>query len=125
MSPIGIEFHPFACGSCVTCNPAPTDTDEDYLVLITDENSMRFNAMLMEEGWIQGGSVFEDSNNPVPPEDRFQSFTHGRLNIIATRSRYFYRRFVAATWVAQRLNLLDKADRIALFQAVLYGNAFP
>lgn len=33
-----------------------------------------------------------------------------------------YDRFIAATAVAKRLNLLDKADRIALFQAVLYAN---
>lgn len=46
----------------------------------------------------------------------------GDVNLIVTQDNKFYDRFMAATSVAKRLNLLDKADRIALFQAVLYGN---
>jgi hypothetical protein len=42
-------------------------------------------------------------------------------NLIVTDDLEWHRRFVAATSIAKRLNLMAKADRIALFQAVLYG----
>ena len=44
------------------------------------------------------------------------------VNLIVTRNDTFFNRFMAASSVAKRLNLLDKADRVAVFQAVLYGN---
>jgi hypothetical protein len=52
------------------------------------------------------------------------SLKHPRddVNLIATSDGDFFRRFLAATQVCIRLNLMNKEDRIALFQAVLYGN---
>lgn len=111
-----------AVGSRVTCAPSPTNTDRDWLVLVTPEKWNDFCAYLFAAGWECGGSDIPDEVNEIPPELRFSSFTLGIENIIATQSEDFHRRFIAATSVSQRLNLMDKADRIALFQAVLYGN---
>jgi hypothetical protein len=109
-------------GSRMTCNPAPTDTDEDYLVWTHDpasENAVK--DALNDGGWVLGGSAIPDEANTVPMADRFWAYRNGNFNLIVTRSQPFAHRFLAASSIAKRLNLLNKADRIALFQAVLYG----
>lgn len=110
-------------GSRVTCKPAPVNTDEDWLCLLPAdaESGANFDAALVGMGWRLGGSQPTDAE-VMPPSARFWSYTHGEVNIIVTRSEEFYKRFMAATSVSTRLNLLEKDDRIALFQAVLYGN---
>lgn len=119
LRPLFISITPV--GSRVTCNPAPMDTDEDYLVLVSAENWPFLSEHLGE--WEHDGS---DVNDPeiLDAALAFQSYSLGALNIIATKCPEFHRRFLAATHVAKRLNLLQKADRVALFQAVLYGNAY-
>lgn len=110
-------------GSRVTCNPAPTDTDRDWLILVDQNEEWRVFEFLSTDGWELGGSLPDDENS-TPPSDRFMSFTKGVDNIILTNASVFHRRFLAATSIAKHLNLLRKDDRIALFQAVLYGNAY-
>jgi hypothetical protein len=110
-------------GSRVTCNPPPMDTDEDYLVWIHDqasEDALRA-ALNGDGGWEMGGSSIPDEANSVPVADRFYAYRNGAVNLIVTHSQTFAHRFLAATSLAKRFNLLDKADRIALFQGVLYG----
>ncbi len=109
-----------ACGSRITCNPAPTNTDADYIVLIKDHHD--FYQVMMEYGYRLGGSDITNRPADVDPEHVFASYTRDWLNLIVTTSPVFYRRFCAATSIAKRLNLLKKSDRIALFQAVLYAN---
>jgi len=101
-------------GSRVTCQPAPTDTDNDMLVLVEKSNWETFYSLLQEEGFDDGGGSGEFV---------FASFVKDEINVIATYDAMFFKKFMAATSIAKRLNLLHKNDRIALFQAVLYGNA--
>lgn len=110
-------------GSRITCSPAPTHTDEDFLVL-----TRRFRRLCREltsAGYDRAG--YPDWQvPPLPwfsPNLRFTSFRKGEVNLIVTDSAEFFRRFMAASGIAKRLNLLDKRDRVAVFQAVLYGNA--
>jgi len=111
-------------GSRVTCDPAPTDTDQDVLVLTNDQLwAEHLGTGLAASGFEKGGSDCGNqadymANTPMS----FQSFTLDDLNLIVTFDPEFYRRFMAATGVARHLNLLDKQDRVTLFQAVLYGN---
>lgn len=107
-------------GSRVTCNPAPVDTDQDVLLLIDKEAYTELSCLLLGEDFEHDGS---DVKDPLESSDTFQSFSLGELNLIITGDIYFFERFLAASSIARRLNLLDKADRIALFQAVLYANA--
>jgi len=107
-------------GSRVTCNPPPTDTDQDILVLV--DRLEPFIMTAYQARFDVAGSV------PVEqwlttPTTLFASLTRGELNLICTETPDFYNRFMAASSVAKRLNLMQKADRIALFQAVLYGAA--
>lgn len=107
-------------GSTVTCNPIPEDADLDWLVLVKRDSIEPFVNSLLDEGF---------STDKASMIDLAEGFmTHGFIslkldvvNIIATSCDGFYQRFLAATHVAKRLNLLNKQDRIALFQAVLYA----
>jgi len=100
-------------GSRITCTPAPTDTDADFLVYLkkrgTDISSLGF-------------SLAESGNHYAPEDNIFNSWRRGEVNLIASSDYQFVRRFLAATEIAKRFNLLEKSDRVLLFQAVLYGN---
>lgn len=101
-------------GSRITCSPPPTTTDEDWLML-TDSNPA---GVLKSLDFVQDrGPRFYTGND----DGSFRSWRRGDLNIITTPDSMFYERFLTATHLAARFNLLDKQDRIALFQAVLYG----
>ncbi|WP_181950862.1 hypothetical protein [Aurantiacibacter spongiae] len=76
------------------------------------------SASMSEQGFTQDGSPEFYTGND---NGGFRSWRRGDLNIVTTTSSEFYDRFETATELAKRFNLLDKADRIALFQAVLYG----
>jgi len=99
-------------GSRVTCDPPPTNTDEDYLILVAANRFAALEVEVVGQGFALGGSRVGDE---------FRSYKLEAVNLIVTTKAEFFDRFMAATSVAQRFNLLDKADRIALFQAVLYG----
>lgn len=112
-------------GSRVTCDPAPTDTDEDFLVLAVEPWKL-IDSLKMIHGFKRGGSELVDDETDKDHHASkygFASLKLGHVNLIITEDSEFYRRFLAASSVAKRLNLLEKADRIALFQAVLYGNS--
>jgi hypothetical protein len=118
---------PFECkritavGSRVTCNPPPVGTDQDWLVHVAEDQYDKFAKALMDDGWEVGGSAIPIDVDYRNPHEKFNSFTKGEDNIIATASAEFHRRFLSATATAKALNLLEKQDRIRLFQAVLYG----
>lgn len=100
-------------GSRFICNPPPMDTDEDYIVY--------GNLNLIEEVLYQSG--FKLTADPKYEGGRwFLTFRLNEFNLIVTDSDVFFERFVAATLLAKRHNLLDKSDRIALFQKILYGD---
>lgn len=106
--------HLVPVGSRVTCNPAPTDTDEDWLALCAGDTS----ELMSSHGFKQDGSPQFYTGND---NGGFRSWRRGELNVVTTESDEFFWRFVTATDLAKHFNLLAKADRIALFQAVLYG----
>jgi hypothetical protein len=104
-------------GSRVTCNPPPTDTDEDYLVYVDDLNES-VRALL--------GIGFEYSSTPEQTEKYmsmgspgcFTSLWFGDLNYIVTSDALFFERFLTATHVCKKLNLMNKEDRILVFSAI-------
>ena len=87
-----------------------------------DQCGGSFDAKMFDDGWRLGGSKPTDET-AVPDDQTFWSYTKGDVNLIVTKNPVFFARFLAATSVSKRLNIMKKADRIALFQAVLYGNA--
>lgn len=121
--PYALKIEPV--GSRVTCNPAPTDTDQDYLVLFKNEDS--FYDAVEELRWDHGFEVCGDSDYFVPAdegfqESYFQSFRKGDLNYILTFHKGFFEDFMKATAIAKEYNLLHKHERVSLFQWVLYDS---
>lgn len=104
-------------GSRITCNPPPMDTDEDFLALVPDEGIAW--ASLEALGFETGTDAEYDGM-----ASNFISFKRGVTNIIVTSDIEWFAKFMAASHVAKRLNLRKKADRIAVFQAVLYANIY-
>jgi hypothetical protein len=121
----------WAIGSKVTCIPPPENTDTDWLVLFRSLQVFLIEAK--RNGWVVGGSL---NGGDVPNDEdvcyegteggMFISLTHSENddNLVVTTSEKFKDRFLLATHVAKNLNLLNKHDRIVLFQAVLYNNAY-
>lgn len=111
-------------GSSVTCDPVPHTCDFDYLILLAaakvtmfcdDMQSLGFD---IELGAGYAANCLKDQLNA----DAFNSYRADDVNFIITCSHDFYHKFVVATDLAKRFNLLKKSDRIALFQGVLYHN---
>ena len=100
-------------GSKVTCDPAPTDTDEDWLVYT--ENLSTLVGDCIEQGLTHEGSYAGSA---------FVSLRQGPTNLIITDRKEFFDKFMLATHVCKTLNVLDKQDRIVVFQAILYEKEY-
>jgi hypothetical protein len=103
-------------GSRVTVHPPPTDTDEDWLILT--DSLRELGRELGEQGYSPASEYFDATG-----ASRFVNWRRGREHLIVTANEDFYRLFLVATGLAKRFNLTAKGDRVALFQAVLYGKA--
>ncbi len=102
-----LQWHP--TGSAFTCDPPTAAEDIDYHVLTSRIDDLE--ADLIEDGWVVGGSGTMGTATVY-------SYRKGSFNIIAVESPIFFERLRLATDLAKRFNLLDKADRISLFEAV-------
>lgn len=100
-------------GSRVTCNPTPTDTDRDVLVLCV--------AGEVDE---VVGNICDAGGECCSAVDYGDSMTAVRLgddNYIITDEREYFDRFVVMTQLAKNWNILDKGKRHELFQAAIDG----
>lgn len=114
---MGSEARIAQVGSRITCNPAPSDTDEDWLVYEDMFIGDPFTDKLTQAGFtLEGAPRFYTGSD----RGGFRSWRRGNLNIITTRDKEFFDKFLRATALAKRFNLMEKRDRIALFQVVLY-----
>ena len=118
LSDLQCEITP--CGSRVTCDPVPEGADTDYLVLVRHRNLEKIAELLYDAGFRpEGGEHYQD----LLVKNTFTSWRDAAdTNIILTSDGDFVHKHHAATALCKRLNLLDKQDRIAAFQAVLYGH---
>ena len=115
---LGCSIEP--CGSRVTCDPAPADTDQDYLVEMqpADDIIAKVVSELVEAGFVwEGNEHYQQASR-----SGFMSWRLDDVNLIVTADRAFAGKHRVATALCKRLNLLNKPDRIAAFQAVLYSN---
>lgn len=116
----GLVINVNECGSRVTCRPVPPTADHDFLVEITGHTGVVSDIVNYLSGqdfkW-EGGEHYQQAL-----AGDFMSFRRDELNLIVTANPLFAIRHRAATALCAQENLLDKTDRIKLFQAVLYGN---
>lgn len=103
-------------GSREICTPPPIGTDEDWIVHVLSLTDA------IKKLSAEGFQTTTDQDYEGTQSD-FQSWKKEELNILVTEDAGFFAKFVAATSIAKRLNLLSKDDRIALFRAVLYAEA--
>ena len=116
-----------ATGSRVICDPAPTNTDEDWVVYV--HNYRNFRTFLQDNGWATDDSydsdrdLFGDEINEdhAISDEGFCSFKKDHLNIILVANNSTFNKWVTATSLATHLNLLDKNSRVQLFSDILYG----
>ena len=106
------------CGSRVTCDPAPTDTDQDWLVVVPNNSADISSAV---ENLSMSGFQWEGGEHYQSAAGNFMSWRKADVNLIVTANTDFAEKHRAATHICKRLNLLNKPDRIAVFQAVLYA----
>jgi hypothetical protein len=99
-------------GSRYICDPAPADTDNDTVILA----SAGYEQALVNEGFVTTCTEVE-----YDTLGDFRSWRKGEENYIVTENELFFNRFVKATELAKRLNLLSRADRVTVFQAILYN----
>jgi hypothetical protein len=105
-------------GSRRTCNPPPTDTDDDYLVLCRD--SKETVRSLKELGFEQP----KDMAEYIALHDcSFTSLRLGELNFIVTDNVDWFDKFLTASYFAKKYNLINKKDRIELFDSVMRSNS--
>lgn len=104
-------------GSRVTCVPAPTDTDQDYLVLIKEGASNKITLdLIINKYTLDGKKEGYESEDNI-----FNSWKKDDINLIVTEDKEFAEKFLIATKIAKENNLLRKEDRINLFKIILYG----
>jgi hypothetical protein len=104
-------------GSRVSCNPPPEGTDEDILIL-TDK-AYRLVEDCKAQGFVGGEFYF---GRPGKKDSEFVSIRKGDINLIVTEDKGFYDKFLLATHVCKTLNVMEKVNRVMVFQAILYGN---
>lgn len=104
-------YHP--TGSNYICDPPVTDTDIDSVYLVKNG----YEQALSSEGF-----QYSMTDEEYESQGIFLSWRKGNENYIVTTDENFYNKFVLATEVAKALNLRNKASRVSLFQAVLYGS---
>lgn len=105
-------------GSRYICKPAPTDTDEDWIIDCSKPGQMTDAHEVLKKHGFYIADMKEDEYDDI--RENFTPYRLGNLNLILCNNRAFYRKFLFATELAAEMNLLQKKDRILLFQGILY-----
>lgn len=106
MIPSHLYLAAFPTGSNYICNPPVTNTDIDMMFLVSSMEKTYDE--LIKLGWTY-------NSKDIYPPDVWASYRMGKDNAICTSEVKHFNAFLAATEEAKRLNLLDKKDRIELF----------
>lgn len=108
-------------GSRFVCDPPVLDTDDDWVILVENLEYAKYEAARLS--WYYADMGYYRADGSCEELAPFVSMRHSNdnSNYIFTDDAEFYDRYVAATLLAKKYNLLNKADRIQLFHAVLYG----
>ena len=104
----------FPTGSNYICNPPVTNTDVDEIFLVDDLQEVNFQ--LTGLGWKKCG-LEEETYQDKP--NHWAAYRKENMNALLTTDLKYFMDFFKATEEAKHLNLLNKEDRVALFQKIL------
>lgn len=107
----------FRTGSSVICSPPVLTTDID--VMMHTKNVVSLYEYLLDNGWEPSKGDYSSDTGPVRC---WHSFRKGEYNLLITDDLEYYSKFEEATIVATKLNLLNKTDRIYLFNYITQGD---
>lgn len=108
-------------GSRYICNPPVTNTDDDYVLFVEDIKAAYLE--LLDTNWTIGGAnnasyAVEDIDNWFSAKKHINGEV---INYIVVGDQETFSKWVTATELCKKLNLLKKEDRIALFEVVVKG----
>ena len=105
-------------GSKYICNPPVLDTDDDTIVFVNDLKAAYTE--LCEDGWKPANESYgsENLDGWFSVKKTMDGLIH---NYIVMDSVSRYQKWVTATELAKKLNLLKKEDRITLFSVIVDG----
>ena len=109
--PENLYYSYFPTGSNYICNPPVEDTDIDTMYYV--KNLTETDEQLIKEGWTDCGK------EGYKRQGIWKAYRKGKYNAIITNSFDFYLKFEAATELAKKRNLLDKEERIELFNIIV------
>lgn len=98
-------------GSRVICDPAPTDTDDDWLVYAPEDRVPKAIRWLEQQG------AAHNENQEHYPDGI--SLRQGDINVLLMWDYDTFYRWVAATHYAAKLNVTEKLDRKRMFMALV------
>lgn len=118
--PDSIEDFCIACvpvGSRVTCNPPPTDTDQDILCLVDDEELEDFYQWIEKHNWeYEGDEKYQLAEFASYRKTCSLGEEVCEVNLIITAAPNWFDAFMDATRECKEKNVLTKAGRIEVFE---------
>lgn len=112
-------------GSRVICWPAPTDTDLDIVVMVEPSEFGVAVEFLKSTGWALPPTR---EGYPEPTLGSMATLrkviAETEVNLILVNSYSTFTRWRTATYVASKLNLTEKNDRVLLFSSMLNIESF-
>lgn len=106
----------YQTGSSVICNPPVENTDVDFIICTTEETKL--HKCLVSGGFEQS---CEDEEEYDMESEGFTCYRKANINLIVTDNYKWYLKWVVATKLAKKLNLLQKTQRVDLFKYILYA----
>lgn len=103
-------------GSSVTCSPPPENGDIDYLIYVANSQLNNVEITLRSLGFVLEGDEFYDFAI-------FRSWRKGNINCIVAEDLKWVQRFVAASFIAKKLNLQQKKHRVSICRFIIDGLA--
>ena len=115
----------FATGSRVICDPAPQDTDEDFVLFVSNKLAAKRELEALGYTWSSKDQEKYQAGegDPFRLFNQFDAFRHpdNAHNLIVVTNLSDFKKWKVATNVAKALNITDKAQRVMLFRAIRSG----
>lgn len=92
-------------------------SDWDYLVAVEPKNILAVNHLLKDKGYkLEGQESYPDQTS------HFKSWRKDDFNFLVSDNAEFIKRHRQATQVIKEAKITNKAERIAIFKRILYGD---